>query len=751
MNSEIVTAVTEWDTVPVGTGYAGLHDLADAEFSGAVTAGDAWGFMLNGRLVGIRDGSLGSFDEAAQTAYEAPTPALPLLYTMQTQDNEKQAEYYTNETAIAEADSTLSGGNFTGYIELSENVLSGDYYIVYYGGRSMSVAFVGNSRQLLTEEEAFDRANDEVGIYDVYAADIDVIDLPEREPSAATPDEQGTDVGDTNDGASTATDTSPPTTNDDDADTDPTTGGHRRGAIDIPQAGPADDNTASDETEADDADAEPTATADTSEDETEPATTADTDKDGTEPTTATNTDDEKSASAGASGLTEGIDPTGATTASDDSHDTDQSRVGNNGSTTNTGVSTDSMSTADTGSAADTSTPADAGSADTTTTDPEPFEEEAAWRNTTTIPSLDPSDDDTADNGSGSRADSAGHSGSSGGQQTVTRPDDRVSRKQLQQRLQKAEEVMEKAEEKHRQLAAERDDAREELAVAEERIDELEADLAAAKERIEELEAQLEAAELAGGTDTTGGTSTTAPSHTMDTASALAGTNLFVRYDSKGEATLADAHGGEASKEDVAANIRLDTHTTFDTEGLEVDGTPFETFLAERIEVAFAEWLVTDLLFELRATGGTTALSAVGDTIPEIDRVELHGTIELGTDEDDEPIEREFDCVVRDKRGKPLCVANFDSSKEPVGAELVEGLIRDGNALRERNDSFAASFAVTSSYFTEDAYEMADDATGSGLFSRSGGKSFVNISRKQGFHLCLVDRIKGGFELQKPEL
>ncbi|WP_120102810.1 DUF7527 domain-containing protein [Halonotius aquaticus] len=743
MDSDIVTAVTDWETVPVDAGYAGLHALADAEFSGAVNADDAWGFMLNGRLVGIRDGSLGAFDGAAQTAYEAPTPALPLLYTMQTQDNEKQAEYYTNETAIAEADSTLSGGNFTGYIELSENVLSGDYYIVYYGGRSMSVAFVGNSRRLLTDEEAFDRANDEVGIYDVYAADIDVIDLPERDTPATTTEDEQTDVGATSDGSAPATDTSAPTTDEADADAEPSTSDRRREAIDIPQAGSADDSPASDDTAVDDAGAEPTTAADTSED-------------GAEPTVAADTDDEETATTEASEPPEGIDPTGATAASDDTHDTDHSSVDGSGSGVDSGTSTEPTSTADTGSTtdarstADTTTPADTGSAGTTTTDPEPFEEEAAWRNTTTIPSLDPSDDDTADNGSGGRADSARRSGG-GGQQTVTRSDDRVSRKQLQQRLQKAEEVMEKAEEKHRQLAAERDDAREELAVAEERIDELEADLAAAKERIEELEAQLEAAESAGGTDAAGGTSTTAPSHTMDTASALAGTNLFVRYDSKGEATLADAHDGEASKEDVAANIRLDTHTTFDTEGLEVDGTPFEAFLAERIEVAFAEWLVTDLLFELRATGGTTALSAVADTIPEIDRVELHGTIELGTDEDDEPIEREFDCVVRDKRGKPLCVANFDSSKEPVGAELIEGLIRDGNALRERNDSFAASFAVTSSYFTEDAYEMADDATGSGLFSRSGGKSFVNISRKQGFHLCLVDRIKGGFELQKPEL
>jgi len=727
MNRDISTAVTDWETVPVDTGYAGLHALADAEFSGAVTGGDAWGFMLNGRLVGIRDGSLGSFDEAAQTAYEAPAPALPLLYAMQTQTNEKQAEYYTNETAIADADTTLSSGNFTGYIELSENVLSGDYYVVYYGGRSMSVAFVGNSRRLLTDEEAFERANDEVGIYDVYAADIDVIDLPEREPSPATTDEQDPAVEDTADGSSVTTDTRS-TTADDGPDTGTTAGDRHRGAIDIPQAGATDDSPANDDNAADDVGTEPATGADITGEQTEPATTA-------------GTDDAEN-----SGQTEGPAP-GATTPATGESDTTQSSIGESGSTVS-GVSTDTAPTTDAGAAADTTPTADTGSAGASTAASEPFEAEVAWRNTTTIPSLDPSDDAVDDGGTSHRSNTTS---GSGGQQAVTRSDDRVSREQLHQRLGKAEEVMDKAEQKHRQLAAERDNAYDELAVAEDRIEELEADLAAAKERIVALEAELEAADTAGGADSTSGTAAAAPSQTTDTASALAGTNLFVRYDSKGEATLADARDGEASKEDVAANIRLDTHTTFDTEGLVVDGTPFEAFLAERIEVAFAEWLVTDLLFELRATGGTTALSAVTGAIPEIDRIELHGAIELGTDEDGEAIKQEFDCVVRDKRGKPLFVANFDSSKEPVDAELIEGLIRDGNDLRERNDSFAAGFAVTSSYFTEAAYEMADDATGSGLFSRSGGKSFVNISRKQGFHLCLVDRIKSGFELQKPEL
>ena len=719
MDSEIVGSVTEWETVPTEQGYDGLHNLADTEFSGGVTTGDTWGFMLNGRLVGIPDGSLAAFDGAALTAYEAPAPALPLLYTMQSQDNEKQAEYYTNETAIADADTTLADGNFTGYIKLSENVLSGDYYIVYYGGRSMSVAFVGNNRKLLTDEEAFERANDEIGIYNVYAADIDVIDLPERESPSSTTSEPTADQAEDNGSEKTiGADSSQ-------AGSESTTGGQH--SIDIPQAGTGDSDPTTD-------DAEPTATAD----DPDPTTASD----NSDPTAANDNPDPATAN-------DSPNPTTADNTPTTEETTTAASTTDNGGPSETAAITDDSSygdnnTVDSAAAGRNESPTDttSGSTATATTSAEPFEKEAEWRNTTTIPSLDPSADDDTD-------DSQQRGG--GGQQTVTRSEGRLSRQQLQERLEKAEQVMEKAEQRHKQLAAERDEARDNRAAAEERIEELEADLTAAKERIEELEAELAATDTTAVADHATNTASTPTGRPMTPADALAGTNLFVRYDSKGAATLADAHDGEATPEDLEGNLRIDTHTTFDSADVAVEETPFEAFLADRIEVAFAEWLVTDLLFELRSTGATTALKTVYDAIPRIDRIELQGRIELGTDDEDEPIERTFDCVVRDKRGKPLFVANFDDSKQPVEADLIEGLIRSGNALRERNDSFAAGFGVTSSYFSEAAYEIADDATSGGLFSRSGGESFVNISRKQGFHLCLVDRIKGGFELQKPEL
>lgn len=178
MNSQIKDIITEWGPASSCNGYEGLQNLAETKFSGAIKTASTWAFMLNGNVIGVADGSITAFDGANGTAYEAPDPSLTLLYTMQSRDKEEQATYYTKDTPLSEADETLSSGNFTGYIELSEDVHSGDYYLVYYGGRSMSVAFIGNSRQLFTGDKAFERATDEIGIYKVYSSDISVIDIP---------------------------------------------------------------------------------------------------------------------------------------------------------------------------------------------------------------------------------------------------------------------------------------------------------------------------------------------------------------------------------------------------------------------------------------------------------------------------------------------------------------------------------------------------------------------------------------------
>jgi hypothetical protein len=192
MTTRAVPEMREWDGRPYDGGFDGLHDLAGREFTGAVETADHALFMLRGRVVGVfalDDGTesgltpadIDAFEDASGTAYEAPHAALPLLFAMQGTGGEERGRYYSEDTPLSEVHERLSGG-FTGYVELSENVLSGDYFSVYHGGRAKHAAYVGQSRRLLEDEEAFERACDEVGIYTVTAVDLNTVDIP-GEPS----------------------------------------------------------------------------------------------------------------------------------------------------------------------------------------------------------------------------------------------------------------------------------------------------------------------------------------------------------------------------------------------------------------------------------------------------------------------------------------------------------------------------------------------------------------------------------------
>jgi len=305
--------------------------------------------------------------------------------------------------------------------------------------------------------------------------------------------------------------------------------------------------------------------------------------------------------------------------------------------------------------------------------------------------------------------------------------------------------MQKAEEQHEKLVTERDSAQAERDKARKELETVRTKLSEAEAEIDRLESQLES-------DTTvdvGGMST--GSQSMSTSEALEGTNLLVRYASKGDATLEDAISGEASQDEVMTNLRIEPHTTFESEGVSVDGTPFETFLEGRIELAFVRWLVEEFLFDIQQTGNQTDLARIYEAIPTINRAELRGSISLGTDEEDDPVEATFDLVVRDKRDQPVFVADFNESKQPVGGGMVNTLVRDGSEIIQREESFAGAFAVTTSYYKGEALDAAADATGGGLLSASRGKSFVYISRKQGFHLCLVEKLGDTFDLHVPEL
>lgn len=183
MEQNIISKMESWEKRSFLRGYAELQELGEMSFSGSIEVGSSWLFMLNGKIVGIDNGDIEDFGEKEGTIYEAPHPSLPLLFSMQSSVKEKGMRYYTEDKSIGEIDATLREAEFTGYLELSENVLSGDYYIVYHRGRSMNVAFIGNVNRLITDEEAQEGANEEVGIYEVNPVGIKSISIPEGKDS----------------------------------------------------------------------------------------------------------------------------------------------------------------------------------------------------------------------------------------------------------------------------------------------------------------------------------------------------------------------------------------------------------------------------------------------------------------------------------------------------------------------------------------------------------------------------------------
>ena len=219
MEENALARIGDWDRRTVGDGRDGLSELGAEEFSGAVDTDAGWLLVLNGRIVGTHGMSLDQVgDDDTLTARVAPHPSLPLLFAMRERGGERRGRYFTDETGLEEVHETLSSGRFTGYVELSEQVLSGDYHVVYYGGRAMFVAFLGSSGRLVTGEEAFERARDEVGIYEVYAVDLEVREPPGPSGDAGGQSGRGRDgtdnpTGETRD-PDPATDSGPATSRD---------------------------------------------------------------------------------------------------------------------------------------------------------------------------------------------------------------------------------------------------------------------------------------------------------------------------------------------------------------------------------------------------------------------------------------------------------------------------------------------------------------------------------------------------------
>lgn len=660
MDKGNVARIEDWEDAPFSGGYASLSDLADAEFTGAVTARGAWLFMLNGRVVGIADGSMSTFEGASGTAYEAPHPALPLLFAMQDKGGETEATYYTDDTPLSEVDATLSEGKFTGYVELSENVLSGDYYLVYYGGRSLSVAFVGNAEQLVVDEEALELASDEVGIYEVRSVDLDVRDVPEADDAAAG--SEPTPTAPSHDADPSEPDSSEPEKQPPAADAEEETGEGEDGDTPSPHI---------EEAEGARADDDPLGGQD--------------DRPQQEP---------------------GPDPGDVGAESVESEDSPTPSRPTPSEERPTGGS-------------------DPRPVENEAASGDPFSEEEAWRETRTIPSLDPEESGAEGNtGVDGVADDR-----VGGQHSTLEPSQEGVTDAREEELRRAIEAKEK------RIA----ELEEQLEETVEERDQREEERTRLRSRVEELESRLESVGSA-----------TGEGQRLDPTEALATTDLFVRYGSKGKATLERAHDGEATKADVTGNLRLEEHTRFDADAAAVDGKPFQEFLDSSLEYRFVNWLVEDLLFEIQDTGNQGGLRDLFDALPKIDRVAFADAITTRDDEGQE-ISQTFDVVCRDRMGQPLLVADLNDARDPATGEMMGELIQRASSIAAGVDTVTAAFLVTASFFEPDALETAAESTGSGLLNRDSRKSFVKLSRKRGFHLCLVEARRGAFHVAVPEL
>jgi len=806
MEPRTVEQVESWSTRSVADGYAGLRELSDGEFSGAVRGSGAWLFMLNGRIVGVFEGTLDDFENADGTAYAAPHPSLPLLFSMQEQGGDTRARYYTNDTPLSEVDRTLSEGKFTGFVELSENVLSGDYYVAYYGGRSLSVAFVGASEQVVTGDEAFERADDEVGIYEVTDVDVTVTDVPEPDDDAdgASGDTTagGVSGGATSSGASGDTTTSEAAASATTRDAAGDPAGGAGSASDSESRGDVGEASGS-PSEADSSATGPPDGSGSARSESGSPPSAnrpsgdDSSATGRSPSTATG---EAATSAGSSRPepTTSTDDASATTDStatvrDDSTSdrsdptADRSGPASRGATSTRGADATQNASGSTTAERSRRPTDDAGSTandgpaetEASATGSEPERSEA-----TTIPSLDPdlsenidpspSDvqasttaarenqspangpGDSAQSGrraSGERSSRSGATGASGSgatgasgsgatgasasessaskgesggdasESSDARARIQTLRKQLRQRKQQVEQLKER------------------LSTLESERNEYKRERDALSQEVERLEAKLE------GSSSTDGS---AVGRRLSESDAFAGTNLFVRYDSKGEATLDEAANGQVDQSDVNANLRLEHHTQFEASEASVDGEPFEAFLTDSFEYQFATWVVEELLYEIRDTGKRNGLKELYEAIPKIDRVDLHGTVSAGDDREDTRQES-FDVIMRDRMGEPLVVAALNDSRDPTTGEMMGSLVDAGSGVSQAHDELAGAFQVTASFFEPEALETAEAATSGGLLSRQKRASFVKLSRKRGYHLCLVESRDGDFHLSVPEL
>jgi hypothetical protein len=85
-------------------------------------------------------------------------------------------------------------------------------------------------------------------------------------------------------------------------------------------------------------------------------------------------------------------------------------------------------------------------------------------------------------------------------------------------------------------------------------------------------------------------------------------------------------------------------------------------------------------------------------------------------------------------------------------EQMTDLINKSRKIARAEQNFAGVFCVTTTIFEPTALQTADAATeNGGLLDESRLQSYVELSRRTGFHLCLIKDREETFHVYRPDL
>jgi FtsZ-binding cell division protein ZapB len=652
----------------------------------------------------------------------------------------------------------------------------------------MSTAFVGQSERLLTGEEAFERANDEVGVFEVRKVSMNITEIPSPSSDssaggATAGPAPGATTGSTTESAedgpieaaeSSDTETPSNVAREESAEpTDQAEGGQSADATEVgASAGQAEASHSAGQSASDDSADVAEPASDNSADAAEPAESGagESDRDGGDDETGSESPDRPAAVEEAERGT-----TTDSSETDERLDADPSqpspREGRNSSVDESAPSdeSDSQPSRDESSMSDHERAVREWAAkdrsDADPSDQNLFREEAEWRKTKSIPALDPDESAAQDSSSepssepSDRRETRSSTNRDTGERRQREPsNDAIERSgttkkstshssqqsAAAKRLKKLQSAVEARDSRIETLESELSAAQSSREELEETVSALREERSELQSRIEALESELQSANESGGDVESAQTD-------IQAEEALSGTNLFVRYESKGQPTLSSLEEGAVDPSAVNDNLRLEHHTQFDLADATVDGQAFESFLHDSSRYRFVDWLVRELPYELLDSGATSELQDVFDAVPNVDRIEFDGTVDVQT-ESGETTTHDFDVVIRDRMGEPLLVAEINDSRDPVRDEAMSGLLSGASSIGESVESLAGAFYVTASFFEPGALEQAKEASSDGgFFSRTDRESYVKVSRKRGYHLCLVEDRHDAFHLTVPEL